>query len=81
MAMNMSPYLSKVLTDDNQDKEQIRQYDMFEVILTDVDLSTNIPGKHEMYVYKLNVTHTRPIIGHSRPVPYSQQVLEGKTYK
>jgi len=47
---------------------------------------TTRPGKCRLYEYKFNITDTTPIIGHSRPVPYSaragvrkeiEQMMEG----
>jgi phosphodiesterase/alkaline phosphatase D-like protein len=36
-----------------------------------IDFLTTRPGKYKQYVYKFNITDTTPIIGHSRPAPYS----------
>ena len=80
-----APYLSKVLRgimdsrelntcdkgDDIEDKQKIRKHDRMEALLKHDDPSTTRPGKYKAYIHKFNITDTTPVLGHSRPVPYS----------
>jgi len=54
----------------NNDLEMQQEEKLTEVLLRYTEFLTTRPGKCEVYEYEFNI-NTTPIIGHSRPVPYS----------
>jgi hypothetical protein len=55
----------------NNNLEKQHKEKLMEVLLRYTEFLTTRPGKCKAYEYKFNITDTSPIIGHSRPVPYS----------
>ena len=58
-----------IMSNNNLDKQQKEK--LIEVLLRYTEFLTTRPAKCKVYEYKFNITNTTPIIGHSRPVPYS----------
>jgi len=58
-----------IMSNNNLEKQQKEK--LIEVLLRYTEFLTTRPGKCKVYKYKFNITDTTPIIGHSRPVPYS----------
>jgi len=57
------------MSNNNLEKQQKEK--LMEVLLRYTEFLTTRSGKCKEYEYKFNITNTTPIIGHSRPVPYS----------
>jgi hypothetical protein len=57
------------MSNNNLEKQQKEK--LIEILLIYTEFLTTRPGKCKVYEYKFNITNTAPIIGHSRPVPYS----------
>jgi hypothetical protein len=55
----------------NNNLEKQKNEKLIEVLLRYNEFLTTRPGKCKVHEYKLNITDTIPIIGHSRPVPHS----------
>jgi hypothetical protein len=55
----------------NNNLEMQQKENLFEILLRCTDFFTTGPRKCKQYEYKFSITDTIPIIGHSRPVPYS----------
>jgi hypothetical protein len=62
--------LKKLITS-NDNLERVQKEGLIEVLLRYLEFLTTRPGKCKAYEYKFNITGTIPIIGYSRPVPYS----------
>jgi hypothetical protein len=58
-----------IMSNNNLEKQQKGK--LMKVLLRYTEFLTTRPGKCKLYEYKFNITDTTPIIGHSRPVPYS----------
>jgi peroxiredoxin family protein len=61
----------KKLIMSNSNLEMQWKEKLIEVLLRYTEFFTTRPGKRKVYEYNFNITDTTPIIGHSRPVPYS----------
>jgi hypothetical protein len=61
----------KKLIMNNNNLELQQKEKLIEVLLRYTEFFTTRPGKCKVYEYNFNITDTTPIIGHSRPVPYS----------
>jgi hypothetical protein len=55
----------------NENLEKQQKEKVMEVLLRYTEFLTTRLGKCKVYKYKFNITDTTPIIGHSRPIPYS----------
>ena len=62
--------LEKLIMSNNNLKKQQKEK-LIEVLLRYTEFLITRPGKCKANEYKFNITDTTPIIGHSRPVPYS----------
>ena len=62
--------LEKLIMSNNNLQKQKKEK-LMEVLLRHTEFLTTRPGKCKVYEHKFNITDTTPIIGHSRPVPYS----------
>ena len=58
-----------IMSNNNLEKQQKEK--LTEVLRRYTEFLTTRPGKCKVYEYKFNITDTTPIIGYSRPVPYS----------
>jgi hypothetical protein len=58
-----------IMSNNNLEKQQKKK--LIEVLLRYTEFLTTRPGRCKVYKYKFNITNTTPIMGHSRPVPYS----------
>jgi len=58
-----------IMSNNNLEKQQ--KENLIEVLLRYTEFLITRPGKCKVYEYIFNITDTTPIIGNSRPVPYS----------